>query len=252
MQNYYLLLTIISTSIILLLSITFFSFANVFGQLEDVELPSKFSTFTNEEYGIQLEYPSEWKIFEDRVPGDYVTDIVVFVPSSEIDFKEYDSYKDFKKMDTRVLVFLDYSFFISKLNLNFALDNAISANMDTQSEATSGFKKFEVLEGNTNSKKLDGKKAYELVFQAQRKGDTFKYFTLGTIINDNQVLGINLKTPIEEFDLLLPTFQHMIDSFKIGSPLTNTTNNKNSINEYGSNFNELPIEEIFKKNDDNS
>ena len=27
----------------------------------------------------------------------------------------------------RVLVFLDYSFFISKLNLNFALDSAINA-----------------------------------------------------------------------------------------------------------------------------
>ena len=88
--------------------------------------------------------------------------------------------------------------------------------MDTQSEATSGFKKFEVIESNINSKKLDGKKAYELIFQTQRKGDTFKYFTLGTIINDNQVLGINFKAPLEEFDLLLPTFQHMIDSFKIG------------------------------------
>ena len=246
------LLLIVSTTIILFL-ITFFSLVNAFGQLEDVELPSKFSTFTNEEYEIQLEYPSEWKIFEDRVPGDYVTDIAVFVPSSEIDFKEYDSYKDFKKMDTRVLVFLDYSFFIPKLNLNFALDNAISANMDTQSEATSGFKKFEVIESNTNSKKLDSKQAYELVFQAERKGDTFKYFTLGTIINDNQVLGINLKTPIEEFDLLLPTFQRMIDSFKIGSLETNTANNnKNSVNEYSSTFNELPIEEIFGKNDNNN
>ena len=118
--------------------------------------------------------------------------------------------------------------------------------MDTQSEATSGFKKFEVIESNTNSK-LDGKKAYELIFQTQRKGDTFKYFTLGTIINDNQVLGINLKAPVEEFDILLPTFQRMIDSFKIGSLETNTTNNKNSINDYGSNFNELPIDEIFGK-----
>ena len=63
-------------------------FSNVFGKLEEVEIPSKFSTFTNDGYGIQLEYPSEWKIFEDRVPGDYVTDIAVFVPSSEIDFKE--------------------------------------------------------------------------------------------------------------------------------------------------------------------
>ena len=245
-MHYYLL--IIST---ILLTVTLlFSSASAFGQLE-IEIPSKFSTFTNEEYGIQLEYPSEWQIFEDRVPGDYAEDIAVFVPSSEINFKEYDSYKDFKKMDTRVLVFLNYSFFIPKLNLNFALDSAINANMDTQSEATSGFKKFEVIESNTNSKKLDGKKAYELVFQAQRKGDTFKYFTLGTIINDNQVLGINFKAPLEEFDIFLPTFQRMIDSFKIGSLETNITTNNNNVNDYRSNFNELPIEEIFGKDDNN-
>ena len=96
-----------------ILAITFFSLATAFGQLE--EIPTKFSTFTNEEYGIQLEYPSEWKIFEDRVSGDHVTDIAVFVPSSEINFKEYDSYKDFKKMDTRILVFLDYSFLFQNL-----------------------------------------------------------------------------------------------------------------------------------------
>ena len=127
--------------------------------------------------------------------------------------------------------------------MNFALDSAINANMDTQSEATSGFKKFEVIESNTNSKTLDGKKAYELTFLAQRKGDTFKYFTLGTIINDNQVLGINLKAPLEEFDLLLPTFQHMISSFKIGEfvndfdtkdesrPIINT-NNEDTLKNY--------------------
>ena len=85
-MHYYLLL-IISSAI---LTITFFSFVNAVGQLE-VEIPTKFSTFTNEEYGIQLEYPSELQIFEDRIPGDYVTDIAVFVPSSEINFKEYDS-----------------------------------------------------------------------------------------------------------------------------------------------------------------
>ena len=65
-----------------ILAITFFSLATASGQLE--EILTKFSTFTNEEYGIQLEYPSEWKIFEDRVSGDYVIDIAVFVPSSEI------------------------------------------------------------------------------------------------------------------------------------------------------------------------
>ena len=80
-MHYYLLL--IST----ILTITpLFSFVSAFGQLE---IPNKFSTFTNEEYGIQLEYPSEWQIFGDRVPGDYVTDIAVFAPYSEVNFKEY-------------------------------------------------------------------------------------------------------------------------------------------------------------------
>jgi len=29
-------------------------------------------------------YPSEWQMFGDRGPGDYVTDIAVFTPSSEV------------------------------------------------------------------------------------------------------------------------------------------------------------------------
>ena len=135
--------------------------------------------------------------------------------------------------------------------MNFALDSAINANMNTQSEVTSGFKEFEVIESNTNSKKLDDKKAYELVFQAQRKGGTFKYFTLGTIINDNQVLGINLKAPLEEFDLLLPTFQRMIDSFKIGDVVNN--DNIDTTDEFSSVINtnnQDAINKIFE-NDEN-
>jgi hypothetical protein len=177
--------------------------------------------------------------------------ILLFLyPSSEIYFKEYDSYKDFKKMDTRILIFLDYSFIVPKLDLNFALDNAISSNMDTQSEATSGFKKFEVLESNTNSKKLDSKKVYELVFQAERKGDTFKYFTLGTIINDNQVLGINLKAPLEEFDLILPNFQRMIDSLKIGDVVNNNIDTTGEPRSFTNLNNQDAINKIFE-NDEN-
>lgn len=47
MQNYYLLLIIISTNIILLLSITFCYFPNVLGQLEEIKISTNFSTFTN-------------------------------------------------------------------------------------------------------------------------------------------------------------------------------------------------------------
>jgi hypothetical protein len=61
------------------------------------------------------------------------------------------------------------------------------------------------------------RKGETFMFEVQRKGETFKYLTLGTIINDNQVLKLSFKGPVEEFDLYLPTtFQHIIDSFKIG------------------------------------
>jgi hypothetical protein len=65
-------------------------------------------------------------------------------------------------------------------------------------------------------------------------------------------MGINFKTPLEEFDILLPTFQRMIDFIKIEITETNTiTNNiNNNRNDYSSNFNELPLEEILE-NDDN-
>ena len=90
-------------------------------------------------------------------------------------------------MNTRGAIFLDYSYLLPKLNLNFVLDDAINA----YSGNTEGFKKFELVESDSNSK-LNDRPAY-----------------------------------------------------------TNTTNNTNSINQYGSNFNELPIEEIFGKDDNN-
>ena len=69
-------------------------------------------------------------------------------------------------------------------------------------------------------------------YEMQRKGDHFKYLETGTIINENQVIELNFKAPAENFDHLLPTFQHMIDSFKFTESDTNqsssVTNASNS------------------------
>ena len=63
---YYYYLLIIST---ILLTVTLlFSFASAIDQLE---IPSKFSRFTNAEYGIEVEYPSDWQQFGDVEAGDY-------------------------------------------------------------------------------------------------------------------------------------------------------------------------------------
>jgi hypothetical protein len=171
---------------------------------------AEFSQYENEEYGIELEYPSGWHVFGDAEAGDYVTDIAVFVPPTEINFKEYDSFKDYFKFGKRASILLDYSYVLPKLNLNFALDDTISAYSEN---IKNGFKKFEVIESNTNSK-INDQPAYKLVYQFKYKGDYYKYLEFGTIINDNQLLSINFKAPMEEFDSLLPIFEKMIESFK--------------------------------------
>ena len=240
----YLLLLFISIAIIFLLisEDSKKDYKSVFAQ---INIPTQFSLYQNDEYNFEIEHPSDWQQFGDVEAGDYTQHIAIFVPKDEIKFKEFDSTKDYYKMNTRVAIFLDYSYLLPKLNRNFVLDDAINA----YSGNTEGFKKFELLESDSNSK-LSDRLAYKIVFQFKHKGDYIKYIELGTIINDNQVLVLNLKAKADEFDILLPTFQHMINSFKIGSLETKTTNNNNnSVNEYSSTFNELPIEEIFGKND---
>ena len=204
-----------------------------------INIPTQFSTYTNEEYDIKIEYPSNWQQFGDIERGDYETNIVIFAPIEEIKFKEFDSFKDYYKFEYRVNVMMDYSWLLPKLNLNFILDEYINS----YSISEDGFKKFEVLDSNTNSK-LGGKPAYKFVYQQKYKGDLLKYLEIGTIVNDNQVLHINFKSKAEDFDLLLPTFQHMIDSFKIGF-IGNNTNTSGNNNDTSSSFNNLPSEEIF-------
>lgn len=205
-----------------------------------INIPTQFSTYTNEEYGFEIKYPSDWQQFGDFKAGDYVQHIVIFVPKEEIKFKAFDSTKDYYKMNTRVAIFLDYSYLLPKLNLNFVLDDSING----YSENTEGFKKFELFDSDSNSK-LSDRPAYKIHFQLKHKGENIKYLELGTIINDNQILTLNFKAKAEDFAFLLPTFQIMINSFKIGSIEKKDISNNNDNNE---NLNELSLEEIFGNN----
>ena len=115
------------------------------------------------------------------------------------------------------------SYVLPKLNLNFALDNTISDDKN----GGSGFKGLKVIDRTTKSE-LGGKPAYRYTYEMQRKGDHLKYLQIGTIINENQVIYLNFKAPAESFDLYLPTFQHMIDSFKFTKSENNLDTNQSS------------------------
>lgn len=209
---------------------------NSFGQ---PEIPTQFSKFQSDEYGIGIDYPSNWQILGDVEAGDYRTDIAIFAPIEEIKFKEFDSWKDYYKFDYRVVVDLDYSYLLPKLNLNFVLDNQIS-NLPP-----SGFKELEIIDSTTKSKLAD-KPAYKFTYHMKYKGYYLKYLQIVTIIDENQLLFFNFKAPAEYFDLYLPTFQHMIDSFKFGQFENNSTNTESTA---VTNTNQQAIKKIFENDE---
>ena len=180
----------------------------------EVEIPTEYNTFKDEEFGIEFEYPNNWVQLGDFEFGDFTTTIAIFTPLEEIKFKKFDSAKDFGKLDYRISIDLGYSYLIPKINLHMVLDNIIS-NILSIDEFK--FKDFEILESTTKSK-LDNRSAYELTYQGKQKGDHLKYHEVGIIVEDNMDLRINFKSIAEDYDKFLPVFEHIKNSFKITNP----------------------------------
>jgi hypothetical protein len=185
------------------------------------EIPTKFSKFQSDEYEIEIEYPSNWEIFGDIKPGDYLGIIAIFAPVEETQkFKNFDSVKDYQKLDYRVLVMIDYKYTNPKLNLNYLLDDKINL-------FSHGLKGFELIDSTTKSK-LGDKRAYQFTYLTEGKKDYAKFLHIGTITDENQQIWINFRASAEYFDLFLPTFQHMIDSFKFGQFENNSSNTEST------------------------
>lgn len=196
----------------LTVSVTIYKNDN-FDAFAEIEIPTEFETFKDDEYGIEFEYPANWVQFGDVEFGDYTTNIAIFAPLEEVKFKKFDSWKDYYKFDYRFMIDLDYSYVIPKVNLQRSLDSVMNDILDVPS----GFKKSKILETTTKSK-LSDRHAYEVTYQGKYKGDKLKYSEIGTIVEDNMVLAINFKSKAKDYDKLLPIFEHIKNSFKITNP----------------------------------
>jgi hypothetical protein len=157
-----------------------------------------FKLYENPNYGIQIQYRSNWRIYVSNYPGEifHTDDIVSFlapVTSSEADRP---------------------SLIISAYNRPSYLNLNLSGYL---AKVTKGYDSiyidFKVIESNTNSI-LAGKPAYKLVFTNVKHDINFKSTEIGTIIG-NKVYTVTYTAEEEEYSVYLPTIQKMIDSLKI-------------------------------------
>lgn len=151
----------------------------------------------NPTYGIQIQYPFDWRIDEGDVDSDdAVTDIVSFVALIGND-SETDGPSLYMSIDNA-----------SSSNLNEYLTTTINDYNDTED--------FEVIESNTNST-LAGKLAYKLVFTDVDDDDIdYESMEIGTIIGDKVYIA-TYEAEEEQYSDYLPTVQKMIDSLKINA-----------------------------------
>jgi hypothetical protein len=168
------------------------------GDLAQTDDDNSFKIYQNPTYGINIQYPSNWRIDEgDVYADDYVPDIVSFIASVRSNTEAY---------APSLSISIDNPPPNLNENLNEYLTRITSEYIDT-------YEDFKVIESDTNSI-LSGKPAYMIVFTDEEDSIDYKSMEIGTIIGD-KVYFVTYYAEEEQYSNYLPTVQEMISSVKM-------------------------------------
>ena len=164
----------------------------------------QFSTYTNEKYGITMQYPSDWTKTEGE---SKVEDLEVEIVTFEKDITDY-------KGDVSL-------YFVP--NQSISLQEYLSSTIEIYEEAYED-SDFELLSSNaTTGKTLSGNPAYALEYEYEFTDSNTKYLELGAKIGNNYYYVEYSAEEGNHYDESLPIAQKMMDSIKIGNAATSTS-----------------------------
>ncbi len=158
------------------------------------------STYENGNYGIQIQYPSDWSVQESKSSGELIN-VATFVSPTGPDSDPT----------------ADVSIYLDKLHNSITtLDNYAHFVAFTDYESrTSYFHAFKLLELSTNSSTIAEKPAYTLIGTYQdRSAGLQKLMEFGTIIGD-KAYSVQYIADAPKYSDYLPTVQKMIESLVI-------------------------------------
>jgi hypothetical protein len=176
----------------------------VIPQNSSIENATSVSTYENRNYGIQIQYPSDWSIQESAASGIPIN-IATFVSPIGPDSDPT----------------ADVSIYLDKLhNSTTTLNNyAHFVAFADYENRTSDFHAFKLLELSTNSLTLAGKPAYTLIGTDQNPSAGLqKLMEIGTIIGD-KAYSVQYIADAPKYSDYLPIVQKMIDSLVIKKSL---------------------------------
>lgn len=158
-----------------------------------------FLPYNNSEYGIRMNYPSDWSYQEVQAPTDatIIPIVNMFPPISD---------------DPNAVTFLQIG--IEELETPFLIDEYSRSIINGYRESRLN---FDLVSSNTDNT-LSGLPTYEIVFTDSANGTDRKLMEVGALDSDNnRVYYLLFNTEESRYDLFVPALESMIDSFQLSS-----------------------------------
>jgi PsbP-like protein len=173
-------------------------------------------TYTNPDYGFNIQYPSDWTYTEYEVPSNAtIFSILSIVPPVSAD----------PNLQTNLDIGIEY------LQNPLSLDQYVRNTVD---DYRTYYENFSLISAKTNAT-LSGMPAYELVYTYNLNETERIAYEIGTIDKDtNTVYYISFYTEPSLFDQFFPTFQTVNDSFNLDTSLLTPDTSENILEGGGS------------------
>jgi hypothetical protein len=175
-------------------------------ETSDTAAIDSYLTYNNSEYGIRMNYPSDWSYQEAQAPTNAAIFPIVrmFPPISD---------------DPNAVTFLEIG--IEDLGNPFSIDEYSRSTINAYRESRQN---FDLVSSNTEDT-LSGLPAYELVFTDSANGTDRKLMEVGALDSDNnRVYYLLFNTEESRYDLFVPALESIIDSFQLASVDGSTIN----------------------------
>ncbi|HZD35902.1 MAG TPA: PsbP-related protein [Nitrososphaeraceae archaeon] len=158
-----------------------------------------FLPYNNSEYGIKINYPSDWSYQEVQAPSDatIIPILNMFPPISD---------------DPDAVSFLEIG--LEELETPFSIDEYSRSIINGYRESRLN---FDLVSSSTDDT-LSGLPAYEIVFTDSANGTDRKIMEVGALDSDNnRVYYLLFNTEESRYEQFVPALESMIDSFQLSS-----------------------------------
>lgn len=156
-----------------------------------------FYVYENPKFGIKLEYPTNWDVYEyQRAQGTGATNLVTFLSPLQNNFDRFKENLDIQ---------INHLSNEKGINISKYVSNMVN-------DLKQSYEGFKIIELNTRGLFLGGSPAYEILYTSVE--DSIRYTLEVGELKEDKAYILTYDAEAASYNSFLPTIQKMIDSFQ--------------------------------------